>query len=280
MQNLHSGPAGLSNPGLVPCGAASSVFAPRVSLHLSGAPGSEGASCEQGSPGSSGTAAWPMEPLGREAQISDNRPLEPWQCGVSSPRAYLSVCTALTRAPSSRNAARGHLGKPKFCFHKHFFLCLESKSGHFETKPTLRMTLQAEKGVFMETNYIFSNLKMLRRLHNTEYSVKSAIVHTFATAVFQDKCYLKTQKWENISIKLQSSQCIMDLEKFGKCGDQLPNLEFLGQGCKVVLALVCRRSFRLPHQRCRRSSRCEAEQAPRCRTACRWGSLASKSSAP
>lgn len=27
----------------------------------------------------------------------------------------------------------------------------------------------------------------------------------------------------------------MDLEKFGKCGDQLPNLEFLGRGCKWSL---------------------------------------------
>lgn len=43
----------------------------------------------------------------------------------------------------------------------------------------------------METNYIFSNLKMLGPLHKTEYSVESVIVHTFATAVFQDKCNLK-----------------------------------------------------------------------------------------
>lgn len=70
----------------------------------------------------------------------------------------------------------------------------------------------------------------------------------------------------------------MDLEKFGKCGDQLPNLEFLGRGCKVVLAQVCRR-FPLPPQRCR-SSGCGAEQAPRSRSACLWGNLASKSSAP
>lgn len=128
---------------------------------------------KQGSPGSSGTTAWPMEPLGREVLISDNSPLEPWECGVSSRRASLGVCTAPTRAPSNRNAARGHLGKPRFCcvsssgcalrekgiskvelvvynefvilrFHKNILLCIESKSGHFETKSALRMTLETE----------------------------------------------------------------------------------------------------------------------------------------
>lgn len=160
-------------------GLPAGLAAPRVSLHLESLctfpvlRGLKGPHMKQGSPGSSGTTAWPMEPLGREALISDNSPLEPWECGVSSRRASLGVCTAPTRAPSNRNAARGHLGKPRFCcvsssgcalrekgiskvelvvynefvilrFHKNILLCIESKSGHFETKSTLRMTLETE----------------------------------------------------------------------------------------------------------------------------------------
>lgn len=76
-------------------------------------------------------------------------------------------------------------------FRKIFLLCIQSKSGHFEAKSTLRMTLQAGKGLLMEANYIFSNLKLLSPLHKTEYSVWVVSVHTFATAVSQDKLYLK-----------------------------------------------------------------------------------------
>lgn len=61
--------------------------------------------------------------------------------------------------------------------HKIFLLCRQSKSGHFETKSTLRMTLQAEKELLMEANYIFSNLKMLSPLHKTEYSGASVCIH-------------------------------------------------------------------------------------------------------
>lgn len=79
-------------------------------------------------------------------------------------------------------------------FRKIFLLCIRSKSGHFETKSTLRMTLQAEKGLLMEANCIFSSLKTLSPLQKTEYSVWGVSVHTFASAVSQDKCCLKTQK--------------------------------------------------------------------------------------
>lgn len=54
------------------------------------------------------------------------------------------------------------------CFCKIFLLCIQRKSGHFETTSTLRMILQAGKGLLMEVNYIFSNLKMLSPLHKTE----------------------------------------------------------------------------------------------------------------
>jgi len=77
------------------------------------------------------------------------------------------------------------------CFCKIFLLCIQSKSGHLETKSILRMTLQAEKGLLMEASYIFSNIKMLSPLHKTEYSVWAVSVHTFATAFSQHKCCLK-----------------------------------------------------------------------------------------
>lgn len=80
------------------------------------------------------------------------------------------------------------------CFRKMFLLCIQSKSGRFETKSTLRMTLQAAKGILMEANYIFRNLKMLSPPCKTEYSLWGVSVPTVATAVCQDKCYLKIQK--------------------------------------------------------------------------------------
>lgn len=80
----------------------------------------------------------------------------------------------------------------RFC--KIFLLCIQSKSGQFETRFTLRMTLQAKKGFLMEDSYICSIFKRHSPLHKTEYSVWGVSVHTFAAAVSQDKCYLKIQK--------------------------------------------------------------------------------------